>query len=331
VSNLEAAGEVDFADGRATATAPVFERVASRPVVLTPRKFTDSGGEPAADELTVLRYLPGRARRMVGAWCFLDYYGPTVISSDVGMQVPPHPHCGLQTISWLISGEIQHADSVGSALVLEPGQLGLMTAGHGIAHAERSPQRRPPILHGVQLWVALPDAARDRSPAFHHVAAPPRLVVDGVSATVILGQLGEVSNPAPVYTPIVGADVDMPGNGRAAFPLRRDWEHAVLVTRGSAEVDGQLLHPGDMAYLGCGRSNLSLESALGGRVLLIGGEPFEEELVMWWNFVARSHDEIVTAREEWMAAVRFGPVSDSEGPLAAPPIPAVRLKPRGRQ
>jgi redox-sensitive bicupin YhaK (pirin superfamily) len=247
------------------------------------------------------------------------------------MQVPAHPHCGLQTISWLLSGEIHHADSVGSDTVLKPGQLGLMTAGHGIAHAERSPEARPPILHGIQLWVALPDSDRDRAPAFDHVAEPPKLRIDGANATVLLGELGDVRNPAPVYTPLVGADLDLPGNGRGSVPLRPDWEHAALITRGSAEIDGHLMHPADMVYLGCGRSELAFESELGGRVLLIGGEPFAEELVMWWNFVARTHNEIVAAREEWMAGKRFGLVSDPDGPLPAPPIPPVRLKPRGRQ
>jgi redox-sensitive bicupin YhaK (pirin superfamily) len=330
VSNLEAAAELAVCDGPALATEPVFELVESRPVVLTPRRWTDADGAAAEDELTVLRYLPGKGRRMVGAWCFLDYYGPAVISADVGMQVPPHPHCGLQTISWLLSGAIQHTDSLGSDVVLRPGQLGLMTAGHGIAHAERSPDQRPPVLHGVQLWVALPESVREGLPAFDHVAEPPKLTLDGVSATVILGEFGGVAASAPVHTPIVGADIDLPGNALSTLKLRPDWEYAVLVTRGSAEIEGQLMHPAAMAYLGCGRSELTMQSELGGRVLLIGGEPFGEELVMWWNFVARSHDEIVVAREEWMEGQRFGAVSDSEGPLAAPPIPPVRLKPRGR-
>jgi redox-sensitive bicupin YhaK (pirin superfamily) len=179
--------------------------------------------------------------------------------------------------------------------------------------------------------VALPDADRNRHAAFDHVTEPPKLRLDGVTATVILGELGEVLNPAPAYTPLVGADLDLPGNGRASIPLRPDWEYAALLTRGSAEIDGHLMHPADMAYLGCGRSELHFESELGGRVLLIGGEPFAEELVMWWNFVARSHDEIAAAREEWMSGQRFGTVIDPEDPLPAPPIPPVRLKPRGRQ
>jgi len=331
VSNLEKdATELDVRGGPAAADSPVFERITGREVVLTPRRFADDVGSTLEQDLTVRRYLPGAHRRMVGAWCFLDYYGPTVIREGVGMQVPPHPHCGLQTISWLVSGEIRHTDSVGSEATVRPGQLALMTAGQGIAHAERSPGTRPPILHGAQLWVALPDAVRDAQPSFEHLLEPPKLEVDGATVTLILGSLEGTAVPARVYSPLVGADIDLPGNGRSTLALTADWEHAILVMRGSVRIGSQLLGIGEMAYLGCGRTELQLESELGARVLLIGGAPFTEELLMWWNFVARSHEEIVAARQDWTSGVRFGTVEDSSGRLPAPPIPPVRLKPRGR-
>ncbi|HVH21782.1 MAG TPA: pirin family protein [Pseudonocardia sp.] len=283
--------------------------------------------------MTVTRTLPNRDRRMVGAWCFIDHYGPQDITGTPGMQVPPHPHTGLQTVSWLVEGQVLHHDSVGSEQLVTPGQLNLMTAGHGIAHSEQSPVERTPILHGVQLWTALPDADRAVAPHFEHHPDLPELAAGGCTVTVIMGELGGCTSPAEVYSPLVGAEAVLAPGADTGLPLRPDWEYAVLTLAGEAEVDGLALAPGPLLYLGLGRAELALRAASPARLLLVGGEPFAEHLVMWWNFVGRDHDDIVTAREQWMAGdARFGPVRGYSGsPLAAPPMPSTRLRPRGRQ
>jgi len=327
VSTYDAAG-VDYCSSDQLGE-PVFDILQPREAVLTPRKVTGSGADEP-ERQTVWRFLPNKQHRMVGAWCFVDYYGPDVLGEGAGMQIPPHPHCGLQTVSWLISGRIHHTDSVGSDCLVEPGHVGLMTAGHGIAHAERSPANRPPILHGAQLWVALPADAVDTAPQFEHIDEPPRFVKDGVAGTVIVGEYAGLVSPATAYTPLVGVDLDVPGNERTTLPLRPDFEYAVLVTKGECAIENHPMRQGEMVFLGSGRGEVEIESELGTRLLLLGGAPFAEEIVMWWNFVGRNHDDIERARTEWMRGDRFGTVNDDESPLPAPEIPSVRLKPRGR-
>jgi redox-sensitive bicupin YhaK (pirin superfamily) len=332
VSNLEASPQqVDLCAGVANASPPTFDPLVARQVVLTPRVWTGPDGREGPDPLTVLRFVPTRGRRMVGAWCFVDFYGPNDVSDSDGMLVPPHPHCGLQTVTWLLAGDILHRDSIGSEQLIAPGQLNLMTAGHGIAHAETSVQPHSPTLHGVQLWVVLPDADRDRAASFEHHENLPVWSVGGVSATVLLGALDGVRSPATTFTPLVGADLDLAVAGSARLPLRPDWEYAVLITDGSADIDGRPMTRAEMAYLGCGRDHLQVSSAGGGRALLLGGEPFSEHIVMWWNFVGRTHAEIAEARATWQSGNRFGTVSGGGDPLPAPPMPAVTLKPRGRR
>jgi hypothetical protein len=301
------------------AVEPVRELLAGREVVLGAR------GE------MVTRTLPHRDRRMVGAWCFLDHYGPEDITGQAGMQVPPHPHTSLQTVSWLLAGEVLHRDSVGSEQMIRPGQLNLMTAGHAISHSEESPSDHSSVLHGVQLWVALPDQHRNVDPQFAHHAQLPVVTDDGVTVTVLMGELAGATSPARLYSPLVGADASLDGGVDTRLPLEPDFEYAVLTLSGTAEIDGVPLAPGALLYLGCGRSDLAVRSEQSSRILLLGGEPFEERIVMWWNFVGRSHDEIVQAREDWMTSSRFGTVHGYGGePLPAPPMPNTPLKPRGR-
>jgi len=265
VSNVEEASTVDVCGGSTqVATDPVFDRLPGRPVILTPRRWNDAEGVSAADPLTVQRFLPTKGRRMVGAWCFVDFFGPADISATEGMQVPPHPHCGLQTVSWLLAGEVLHRDSLGSTQPVAPGQLNLMTAGRGIAHAENSWARRSPTLHGAQLWVALPDADRNQPPSFEHHCDLPIWQDGGVTATVMLGTLDGVSSPATVFSPIVGADLDLIASANVTMPLRPDSEHAVLVMDGVAMIDGQEMSSGDMTYLGCGRDGLSVAALTAG-------------------------------------------------------------------
>jgi hypothetical protein len=245
------------------------------------------------------------------------------------MQVPPHPHMGLQTVSWLLSGQVHHRDSLGSDQLIQPGELGLMTSGHGITHAEQSPVPHPALLHGVQLWVALPEAARNRAADWQHVESLPHLIDRGMRTTVIAGALAGAVSPGRTYSPLVGADLELDAGADALLPLEPDFEHAALVMSGWAEVDGVPLTPGSMLYLGCGRRDLRVRSEPGARLLLLGGEPFAEQIVMWWNFVGRSNEEILAARDQWTTGDRFGVVPGAGHPLAAPPPPVGRLKPGG--
>jgi redox-sensitive bicupin YhaK (pirin superfamily) len=297
---------------------PVRELVTSRQVTL-------------GEGTQVRRLLPSLGRRMVGAWCFVDHYGPDDIAGEPGMQVPPHPHMGLQTVSWLHDGEVLHRDSLGSVRTVRPRELGLMTAGHAIAHSEQSPRVHAPILHGAQLWVALPDADRDTAPAFEHHAELPVLTAPGLRATVIMGELDGAVSPGTAYSPLVGADLELAGGTDVTLPLEPDFEYAVMTMSGAAEVDGVGLEPGSLLYLGCGRSALRMRAKPDAGLMLLGGEPFAEKIVMWWNLIGRTGQEIAEARADWAAGERFGTVEGYDGVrLDAPTLPPTPLKSRGR-
>ncbi|HYN96903.1 MAG TPA: pirin family protein [Pilimelia sp.] len=305
---------------------------------------TAPGGGPAPDSVLlpghdvplgrhtiVRRLLPQRPRRMVGAWCFVDHFGPGDPAGGGRMAVPPHPHTGLQTVTWLAAGEILHRDSLGSVQAVLPGQLNLMTSGRGIAHAEHSPAGPPTTMHGLQLWVALPEGARHGAARFDHYPALPVLPLPGVTVTVVVGELAGVRSPATAYTPLLGAEAVIAAGGRCTLPLDAAHEYAVLAMSGAAEVAGAALEPGSLLYLGTGRAELALASGPGARLFVLGGEPFTESLVMWWNFVARTHEEVAQARADWAAGRRFGAVAGDVGDaLPAPAMPTTRLKARGR-
>jgi redox-sensitive bicupin YhaK (pirin superfamily) len=277
-------------------------------------------------DIEVRRLLPLRRRRSVGAWCFVDHYGPMSVDGVTGMQVPPHPHIGLQTVTWLIEGDVLHRDSLGSEQMIRPGQLNLMTAGHGIAHAEESPADHDPGLHGVQLWLALPDADRQVAPAFEHHAQLPVLGIGGSEVTVFAGSLADVTSPARTYSPLVGAEINAGREGDITIPLVPGHEHVIFAARGSAAADGTILSPGGLLYLGTGRDSLTLAARAGARLFLLGGEPLGETLLMWWNFVGRTPDDIIEATQAWPGGERFGEVRGYRGPpLAAPPLDPVRL------
>jgi redox-sensitive bicupin YhaK (pirin superfamily) len=270
--------------------------------------------------MQVDRVMPQRGLPTVGAWCFLDSFGP----DDVEMRVLPHPHTGLQTVTWPLAGEIHHRDSLGSDVVVRPGQLNLMTAGHGVSHSEISVSGP---LHGLQLWVAHPSEQAAMAPAFEQHVDLPVFTAPGLTAVVVLGGVGDATSPATTHTPIVGADLTI--TAAARLPLRADYEHAVLAVSDVTVAD-KPLRKGRLLYLGAGRTEVSLSGP--GRAFQLGGEPFPDELVMWWNFVGRSHEEIVEAREEWeAAAARFGEVAGHDGArIPAPDLPGVRLSPRRR-
>ncbi|QPK79959.1 pirin family protein [Corynebacterium lizhenjunii] len=309
--------------------------------ILGPRSVPLGG--PRA--MPVARTLPQRHRSTIGAWCFIDHYGPDDVSATGGMDVAPHPHTGLQTVSWLFSGKIMHHDSADNHAVVRPGEVNLMTAGSGICHSEVSTQDTT-VLHGVQLWTVLPDAHRHTTRRFDHYA-PPTVLHGPGRVQVFLGTLlGSAAPPSPLptYTPLLGAQVDLPAGTQIELQLDTNFEHGILVDTGTIHLilpgnNAQQVSPQELAFLANGPSRVILhnpgqETA---RMLLLGGEPFEEEFVMWWNFIGRTHDEVTSYREEWQQhGQRFGHVEGyiSHDPsglsrLPAPTLPPVQLRPRG--
>ncbi len=299
--------------------------------------------------MTVRRTIPQKARSMVGAWCFCDHYGPDDVTTSAGMQVPPHPHTGLQTVTWLFAGEIVHRDSVGSLVTVRPGELNLMTAGVGISHSEETTGAdREPLLHGVQLWTALPASALGVAPHFEHHEDLPVAEADGARVQVFLGSLGVLRSPATAYTPLVGAQLDLAPGAVLDLDVDPAFEHALLVDAGEVTVAGAVVPRDQLGYVAPGLARLRVTAGPAGpaRAILLGGVPFEEQIVMWWNFVGRSHDDVAAAREDWMRQVadaddgttryadaagtrRFGVVDGyPEGPLRAPVVPPIRLRPR---
>ena len=305
--------------------------------VLTPRDVPLGG--PRA--MRVRRTLPQRGRSLIGAWCFVDHYGPDRVADSGVMSVAPHPHTGLQTVSWLFEGEIEHRDSAGNQAMVRPGEVNLMTAGQGISHSEVSTSTTT-ALHGVQLWVALPDASRHVAPRFAH-HAPPLVTGAGWSGRVFLGSLLGDTSPVSTYTPLLGAELHLGAGATLELEVDTTFELGFLVERGVVQVDECVVLQDQLAYVAPGRSTVSLSAGSEeARVVVLGGPPFGEAIVMWWNFVGRTHEEIVAFREEWQDQIagaatgedvrpgRFGIVVDEPlPPIPAPTLPNARLRSRG--
>jgi redox-sensitive bicupin YhaK (pirin superfamily) len=304
-----------------------------------PAQAGASAVEPACLEVTaarvatvgrmpVRRALPRRERRTVGAWCFADHMGPAPVTETSGLDIGPHPHTGLQTVTWLLAGEVLHRDSLGTEQLIRAGQLNLMTAGHGVAHSEEATGAYRGQLHGVQLWIAQPERTRHGAAAFEHHPELPVAELDNAAATVLVGGFAGATSPARHDTPLVGVEGTL-RPGRSAWPLERDFEYALVVLDGQALVKDTPVRPGQLAYLGRGRDRLELAAEDPARVLLLGGEPFDEPILMWWNFVARTREEIVAAATAWRAEdPRFGHVGSPLARLRLPPLPWPRT-PRG--
>ena len=299
--------------------------------ILTPRDVP-LGGLRA---MTVRRTLPQRQRSLIGAWCFVDHYGPDPVGDDgPGMVVPPHPHTGLATVSWLFSGEIEHRDSAGHHAMVRPGELNLMTAGRGISHSEYSTPDTH-VLHGAQLWFALPDGARERAPEFERFA-PDQVTGEGWEARVFLGEALGSRSPVATDHPVLGAEIRLSAGATLDLAGDSSYEHGVLVDHGAVRVGGVEVPPGHLLQLSP-REPVVLEADDDALLLVLGGPPFGERIVMWWNFIGRDHDEVAAHREQWQAAVtgeghgsRFSlPEGDPLPPLPAPELPHVRLSPRG--
>jgi redox-sensitive bicupin YhaK (pirin superfamily) len=321
----------------AVATESAVECPGPRALLLEAREVP-LGGVRA---MSVHRALPQRDLPLVGAWCFLDRFGP----QQTRMRVEPHPHIGLQTVTWPYLGDVRHRDSIGSDVVVRRGALNLMTSGAGISHSEYSVGEDAAPLDALQLWVALPESRRHGGPAFEQHTVLPEVELAANSgapgsATVVLGELAGVISPATVHTPIVGAELRIPAGSTVRVPLNPAWEHAVLAVQGEVSTppitrdEGPVvLDSSHLLYVGTQRTGLSLTSAAGATLFLLGGEPFEDDVVMWWNFVGRTHEEIVEAREGWESgSERFGHVVDhGDERVPAPPLPAVRLTRRRRR
>ena len=277
--------------------------------------------------IEISRTLPNARKRMIGAWAFADHFGPTVQAD--GMVVAAHPHTGLQTATWLIEGSIEHRDSLGSVQQILPGQVNIMTAGQGISHSELS-QIGPENLHAVQLWVALPQQFSGIQPLFEHRADLPVLQLDGAKATVFAGDFGDSSAKMTIFSELVGLELDFEGNARLSLPLRPDFEYGLLMVGGSAQVNGQHVAENELLYIEVGESELNITTTTPAKAILVGGVPFGEKIVMWWNFVASSQKEITEAREQWNARdARFGDFEDQIGGwIPAPELPHVNLQPR---
>lgn len=292
------------------------------PVVFTARAADLGGG------VTVRRALPVRAKRTIGAWCFLDHFGPVTAGAGAapGIAVGPHPHIGLQTVTWLFDGELVHLDSIGSRQTIVGGQLNLMTSGAGIAHAEIDPPVRPPRLHGLQLWIALPGWMREVAPSFAHHAALPTVVGDGWRATVVIGSFLGRTSPAEVHSALVGADLTVAGAGSFAVDLDPAFEHGLYVVEGEVALDtGEdertTASSGQLVVLEPGRAELRVTATSAARLMLVGGAPFPEPIHMWWNFVAGSREALERAVTDWNDGDRFGVVIGSGLPRVPAPRP----------
>jgi redox-sensitive bicupin YhaK (pirin superfamily) len=325
VSNLEVAPPEVACTGRDGAPAG-GQLLESRLVPL---------GGPRA--MTVRRTLPQRSRSLIGAWCFVDHYGPDDVSTTGGMRVPGHPHTGLQTVSWLFSGEVEHRDTTGVHAFVRPGALNLMTAGAGVAHSEYSSPATS-VLHGAQLWVALPESRRFIEPGFEHYI-PPVTEHEGARLLVFLGSLaGQVSLVA-THSPLLGAEITLPAGQTLELAVDPGFEHGVLADTGTVAAAGITAEAGQVIYQPAGASTLTLSAAGDAptRVLLLGGQPLGEEIVMWWNFIGRSHEEIVAYRKQWQAQRAGDPTTRRYGDfppewdttLPAPEMPNARLRQRG--
>ncbi len=290
--------------------------------------------EPRTVKLTtrtgvaVHRTLPHRDLKMIGAWCFVDHFGPTKQTN--GMVVAAHPHTGLQTATWLIEGAIEHRDSIGTIQRIEPGQLNLMTAGRGIAHSELSLQG-PENLHAVQLWIALPKNAIDTAPDFEHQADLPTFDTDTFRATVLAGEFMGQTAKTKTFSPMMGAELRFDHQTSTQIPLNDQFEHGFMLASGELTVNGQPVPASGLYFVAAGEVSANIEASPGSIVLMLGGQPFGEKILMWWNFIGRTHEDIVKARADWNAAdsARFPGFEDSIGErIPAPDLPNVTLHSR---
>jgi redox-sensitive bicupin YhaK (pirin superfamily) len=272
-------------------------------------------------QLEISRALPIREHRLVGPWCFLDRFGPMTFSAGKPMNVLPHPHIGLQTVTWLLEGEVLHTDSIDSEAVVRPGGVNIMTAGNGIAHAEMTPTDNSGNLNGVQLWVALPEKFRKITPFFNAIKEVPTFKLQGGSIRLFAGAYQKSISPGSFYSDLLGMELEVQPHHQIELELNPQFEHAALVLSGDCSFGDQNLEHQTLYYLGPNRTSLCIQSNNGGKILLIGGLPFPEKILMWWNFVARTPEEIAKARSDWEKTDWFGTVRGKHNQrLSAPDL-----------
>ena len=273
------------------------------------------------DGMTVHRALPTRQRRMIGAWCFLDHAGPVNFAGDESMRVGAHPHTGLQTFTWLIEGEILHRDSLGNEQMIRPGEVNLMTAGHGIVHTEDSLPGKP--LQAAQLWIALPPDVVDCPPAFEHFPNLPNWQQDGCHCTLLAGSYAEKTAPVPLHSPLLGMDIRNQEKTTITLSVLPDFEYGILPLEGECHLRQDKFSTDEFAYLGKNLNQMTITLEPGSRILLLGGIPFEQPIVMWWNFVGYSKEYVTQAQKDWENHhPRFGSVPGAENRrLTAPQLP----------
>ena len=274
-------------------------------------------------DFKVRRALPTRERTMVGPFIFVDQFGPARLPAGRGMDVRPHPHINLATVTYLFDGAIRHRDSIGSDHVIRPGAINLMTAGTGIVHSERSPDAERvdgPTFYGMQTWLALPDGKEEIAPAFEHVGpdALPLIEGDGLSARVLMGTLWGRTSAVTQHSPTIYADIALAPGASLPIDAEAD-ERAVMLTEGAASLDGAPLELFSLYVLAPGEA-LTLKADNAARALLLGGAAFITKRHVWWNFVSSSRDRINQAKEDWTAR-RFPLVPGDEEEWI--PIPAV--------
>ncbi len=279
--------------------------------------------------LKIARMVPSRFRRTIGAWCFLDHAGPVNFAVGEGMDVGPHPHIGLQTFTWMIEGTVRHIDSLGNNQMIYPNQVNLMTAGKGISHAEISPTDKASRLHAAQLWIALEDSRRHMAPQFQNYPNLPVVKKDEFDATVLVGSSLGVTSPVEVFTPLVAVDLVVTKTGTFELELNPDFEHGITILESEASVEGEHLVAGTLLYFEKGRASVTISCQAETRILMIGGEPFKEDILLWWNFVARTQEEMEQARQDWVSqSSRFGVIEDPIAGmrLIAPSLEGIHLK-----
>jgi redox-sensitive bicupin YhaK (pirin superfamily) len=280
----------------------------------------------------VLRVLPTKGRRTVGPWCFVDLMRPGDVAEPPPIEIGPHPHLGLATVTWLFAGSALHSDSLGTEQLIRPGELNLMTAGHGIAHAELGVEASAGIgaegIMGVQMWLALPEGTRQGGSRFQHIAELPRVDLRSGEGRLMVGGVAGVESPATVDHPAVGLDLTF--RDAIEVPAEVGFEYGVVPVDRPVKVEDAIVEPGSLALVPAGYERLRLEERSGGaRVLVLGGEPLGTEITMWWNFVARTRDEITDAWRAWQAhdEDRFGPVPSPLARIEAPTPPWILMHP----
>lgn len=288
-----------------------------QPIVHITARSADLG-----DGLLVRRALPSRRQRMIGAWCFLDHAGPLVFAPGAGMHIGAHPHTGLQTFTWVLEGEVLHRDSLGNEQIIRPGQVNLMTAGRGVAHTEDS-LNPGQCLNLAQLWIALPEDHQDCAPDFAHYPQLPHWQSGGAGFTLLAGSFAGQVAPTKLYSPLLGLDIASDDGAELELALNPRFEYGLLTLSGEARIDGETIPADELGYLGSRRDALRLMLSPGCKVLLLGGEPFAQPVLMWWNFVGFSREAIAQAQRDWESGdPRFGQVGDgSAARLVPPPLP----------